>query len=51
MKAKEKAEILGDFDSLLVSLDTLTSGKSNVIFKTDLYVLRNKVVDLQEKYA
>lgn len=51
MKSKEKAELLGDFDSLQKSIDYLVAGKSNMIFKTDLYELRNKITDLQNKYG
>lgn len=37
-------------DEVLAQIDTLLSGKQNVIFKTDLNELRNFVVELQEKY-
>jgi hypothetical protein len=44
-----KSDVIKALETVLAELDSILSGKSNIIYKTDLNELRNKIVDLQDE--
>lgn len=50
MNKQELKQLQEDIEQILMELDANLSGRSNMLIKTDLYVLRNLIVRLQEKY-
>ena len=49
MKPLTNRELIEALDGLLAELDYTLSGRSNMIMKTDLYVLRNKISELEDR--
>lgn len=46
---KRNQELINALDEILFKIDEIISGRSNIIYKTDLNPLRNFIVELQEK--